>query len=220
MGKHKGNTPKKQQPPNSSIINVNKKLNIELLKEVPTLKLTSADRSDLFFRRLTCPIEGDLSHFYKIRDEYEEICKKRNLNFIQTIESTTSEELAYKVLHAITKMKILRRVWIGSHCVDLFIPALGYVIEIDGNVHSNEIKMKKDTLRDYNLQLLGLPVMSIKNPDVSGVTPKFIFDLQRQKEKYKKSSYQKRLMWREIYLLTIVSEKHFQRKYKEVQNEK
>ncbi|HLT23050.1 MAG TPA: hypothetical protein VKZ84_06395 [Bacteriovoracaceae bacterium] len=54
--------------------------------------------------------------------------------------------------------------WIGRHQVDYFIPRLGAYVEIDGGIHYNEGKMKKDA---YKLKVLtqdfGLVPVSFAN---------------------------------------------------------
>jgi len=53
---------------------------------------------------------------------------------------------------------------IGKYIVDFYCPAIGLVIEVDGNSH--DAKYEYDSERDKYLQSLGLCVLHIDNTDV------------------------------------------------------
>ena len=81
---------------------------------------------------------------------------------------TPAEQLLWSNLRGnqIHGLKFRREHGIGSYIVDFFCPERSLVIEIDGDVHATESKIKTDRQRENNLLALGLLVLRYNNDDV------------------------------------------------------
>jgi len=55
---------------------------------------------------------------------------------------------------------------VAEYIVDFYCPKAKLVIELDGGRHKSADSIKKDTLRDNNLESLGLKVLRFNNNDV------------------------------------------------------
>ena len=56
---------------------------------------------------------------------------------------------------------------IGEYVVDFYCPKAKLVIELDGGQHKSADNVKKDTVKDKNLESLGLKVLRFDNNDVT-----------------------------------------------------
>lgn len=65
---------------------------------------------------------------------------------------TYHEKIAVKILRRLTRLKFYQSFWIRNHNVDIYIPRYRLVIELNGGVHNDEEKMRKDNHRDKMLQ--------------------------------------------------------------------
>jgi len=96
------------------------------------------------------------------------------------VQQTRAEIAHWKRLKSKTGKKIMPSFWIGTGCVDLFIPNIrapkldkskpagsGLAIEIDGDVHNLETKMLKDESKSRQLQILKVMKMSQSNWDIN-----------------------------------------------------
>ena len=201
-----------------TILNTKSKLNQNLIKEVKELKISSETLNQVKEERKKIPIDSDLAIYKYAREKYWATCKWRSEQQPKAIIQKIPEDIAFKMLSKISRYEILRSVWIGNHSVDLFIPAIGMMIEANGSVHYNEIKMKKDICRDIKLAHLNLTTLTMNNPDVCRITSEFLFDFELLKVRYK-NSYLKRKMWRDIFILTELANKTFIYPKYEVRNE-
>jgi DNA-3-methyladenine glycosylase len=81
---------------------------------------------------------------------------------------TPAEQLLWAKLrrNQIHGLKFCRQHGIGSYIVDFFCPERALVIEVDGDVHASENKIKKDRQRENNLYSLGIRVIRYNNDDI------------------------------------------------------
>ncbi|QDK43203.1 hypothetical protein DOM21_17420 [Bacteriovorax stolpii] len=136
------------------------------------------------------------------------------------LKRTKSETVFVTLLRQQTKLQIFPNFWIGKRNVDIFIPNIrihhsranfrGVVFEIDGGVHNEEFKMKKDSYLFEHLAELGIFVKSIANADINSNTVNSeILKIIRMPRL--QSRERKRLM-RDIYLSTICRNFHLLKK--------
>lgn len=70
--------------------------------------------------------------------------KKAHLSKIKESYPTHFENSFAKTFKKMSFLKFYQSFWIENRCFDIFIPRLMLIIEIDGGVHNDELKMKKD----------------------------------------------------------------------------
>ncbi len=161
----------------------------------------------------TGPIRKLSSNELKIA-YYEKI---PNRAFVREIKRTNAE---IKVLQCIrelarTKRQILPSIWIGSRNIDLFIPNIGgtaknnkkmrgLAIEVDGDSHKYELKMKKDECKGQQLAFLGIGLTHINNWDLNEKTAKYLFGGMKSISTL--DSRERKRMWKRIYLFTLCSQ--------------
>lgn len=119
-------------------------------------------------------------HHKKIISEYEKLSSE--LAQTMPAQKTPSETNFKLVLEKYTDMIPRTSFWIGPHCVDFFFPQYhsratpfgqktqrfqGLVFEIDGSIHDQEPKMKKDEQKANALRDLGIYVQSVDNRTVN-----------------------------------------------------
>ena len=63
-------------------------------------------------------------------------------------------------------LKFRRQHGIGPYIVDFYCPEKAIIIEVDGDVHADEIHIIKDQKREKDLKSLGLSVIRYNNDDV------------------------------------------------------
>jgi len=129
-----------------------------------------------------------------------------NLEFKMMHKQEETRRTGYEIkfekkLRQSCKLEILDSFLILNHCLDFFIPSLGYGIEIDGGIHNAEFKQKKDNLRDTNLGGLKIPTMVLNNEDLDYALPSLILSIRKGN---RKSHYQKSRLLRDIYLSTLI----------------
>ena len=136
------------------------------------------------------------------------------------LKRTRSETMFVTLLRQQTKLQIFQNFWIGKRNVDIFIPNIkihhskahfrGIVFEIDGGVHDEEFKMKKDSYLFEHLAKLGIFTKSITNADINSNTVNSeILKILRMPRL--QSRERKRLM-RDIYFSTICRNFHLLKK--------
>lgn len=81
---------------------------------------------------------------------------------------TPAEQLLWSKLRGfqIHGFKFRRQHGIGSYIVDFFCPERSLAIEVDGDVHANESKIKSDRQRENNLHSLGIKLIRYNNDDI------------------------------------------------------
>jgi very-short-patch-repair endonuclease len=63
-------------------------------------------------------------------------------------------------------LKFRRQHGIGPYIVDFYCPDRSLIIEVDGDVHAEEYRIKKDRQRAAYLHALGLQVIRYTNDDI------------------------------------------------------
>lgn len=134
--------------------------------------------------------------------------KTKFLNQVYKIETTRtlSEDYMTNLLTSCKKYQIYNSFWIGKYCVDIFIPRFKLVIELDGEVHDKEFKMRKDNHKSNVLKKLGLKEIHIENKDINQYFLNIIKMLNK-KNAINNHNYNK--VMRDIHLFTILSHDTF-----------
>lgn len=107
-----------------------------------------------------------------IENTYNQICETLNTQHPKLKERTNQERLFERQVREFTKLNFKTSYWIGNHNVDFFFPAIksenggGLIVEIDGGIHFEEFKMRKDSHQGNNTHLLNLTRTAIRNEDV------------------------------------------------------
>ena len=142
---------------------------------------------------------------------YWELVQKKERNSREHLR-THKERAFVENLRTFNAKTILHSVWIGNHCMDIFVPNVrsalgdgrrmrGLVFEIDGDVHFYEDKMRKDEIKSDILKMIGIGETAIPNWQFGEKTIKAIqagLNGLRPLD-----SRERRRLWRRIYLLTI-----------------
>lgn len=83
---------------------------------------------------------------------------------------TPAEQLLWSKLrgYQIQGLKFRRQHGIGPYIVDFFCPERWLAIEVDGDVHATENKIKNDRLRENHLHSLGIMIVRYNNDEVLG----------------------------------------------------
>lgn len=167
---------------------------------------------DLREWKLTKGIES-LIPFKDLQSRYFELCDVLNVSQKDISMRTFAEDRVLADLRRYTKLEIKRSMWIGPHSIDLFLPSIvggnlndaikshGLAIEVDGDVHNWESKIKKDHQKIHNIKKLGIAVCSILNEDSKEHTYRSILE-HIGKCKRLDSRGKKRLL-RNIYIYTM-----------------
>ena len=138
-------------------------------------------------------------------------------------QQTLSEHILYNKIVSQTKLKVLRSFWIGKRNYDFFIPALkstvnysykyngestgGVVIEVDGKVHQEYLKMKRDQSKYEQLSRLGICCSVINNDEIGKSTVKNL--IERLPAMPRLDSRGKKRLLRKIYIVTLLAHKEF-----------
>lgn len=162
-----------------------------------------------------------LYDYKTLEKAYFKICKSLNAVFKES--KTTYAEIQFcKKLKSKTRLKFFTSFWIINRNVDFFFPSMGTLyprftkgskilkqrhmrglaIEVDGDVHNLEVKIKKDENRDELLNKLCIGVTTVKNEDLAiKQINQFISGIRTQDILCTRS---KRRIMSKIYFLTIV----------------
>lgn len=153
----------------------------------------------------------------QLKDSYDELCLYLDAEYNLEINRTSYEKSFYKELQHFTKLQIFRSFWIGKRNYDFFIPAVrsptigerrsfkGLVIEIDGDIHNNYFKMKKDQSKFVATYDLGIGCVIVENGDFKIPVVKAM--LERLRTLKRSDSRAKSRVMRNIYLYTLVAHK-------------
>ena len=155
-------------------------------------KILNLNYGEAFFKK------GELQKYY------EEACCQLFLRHKFLFTVTEFEYFAKREFQKLTRSKIYRSVVIGNSVIDLFYPQYKLAIEINGSIHNREFKIKKDCHRDKLLiDNLGIKVVDFCNGHISS-------RIHRVKNYFKKekriSITQERILWRNIYLITMAKQ--------------
>jgi len=146
-----------------------------------------------------------------LKNAYNELSIILNKKFRPEIHRTSNEFYLYSKLSKEIKFKIMHSVWIGNRNIDFFIPKVklsnhsGLVIEVDGEVHLKEFKMKKDFAKFNQLEKLNLEVYRLMNGEINH--PITIELISKIKKSYSSDTRSFNRLMRRIYIFTIVSNK-------------
>jgi very-short-patch-repair endonuclease len=145
-----------------------------------------------------------------LKEKYEEIVQKLNVQYPKSIERTSAERRFLKSAKLNTNLKVRTSVWIGVFNYDMLLVQIGekgssamkgLVIEIDGSVHDKSVKMSKDQLRYQLIHLLGIGLHSVANSDINSTTENYFYTNLRFIRRIDHRA-RLRLLWN-IHLLTI-----------------
>lgn len=151
----------------------------------------------------------------KLSELYDAYVKNLNKERGCEIVQTSYEKLFKIRINRKTKIKIYRQVWIGNHCIDLFIPCVGIrnsdfkrgyclkgiAIEIDGPIHRTYFKQKKDDYKNASLSELGILVWRVENLDTHKAG---IIDFKNDQRIGRLSSNARARLWQRIQMLTLL----------------
>ena len=109
-------------------------------------------------------------NYSEIRRKYNEVRLEAEKEHRKLFTKTEKEKDVLRMLKDHTRMKIDTAVFLNRTSLDLYIHALGIIIEVDGNFHDQEGKMIRDNHKINIAQRLGIKFLSIRNEDVKSVT--------------------------------------------------
>ena len=146
--------------------------------------------------RARLAVERGLISPTRLHEAYQKVTRSLNKTYEAETIRTRAERYLHQLLRESTGEDIKASMWIGNHCVDLFIPRIGLAIEVDGDIHDNEMKMRKDELKEEFLAKLGIMVWHINNNEIRrrAVDIKNVLEHPKTKEKIeiKTSAFQSR----------------------------
>ncbi|MGB0452582.1 MAG: hypothetical protein ACPGJV_02625 [Bacteriovoracaceae bacterium] len=126
---------------------------------------------------------------------------KTNTTFIHS--RTTQEDILSRTISKYFKGDFYTSFWIGNHCVDFFLPGHSIIIEVNGGIHFDEIKMKKDTYKTKKLvKEIGLGLWTVENKDIHKLKYQIT---DYVKENKRNDSKKIRRIWRDIYIHTLAA---------------
>lgn len=124
---------------------------------------------------------------------------------------TLSERSVIAKIERSCKLTVHSQVWIGTRCVDIFIPSVagkfpkrakGLIIEIDGSVHDRAAKMKKDQSKENLLRSLGIMCTCLLNENLADKSTQKL--LEEIGSMPRLTSREKKRLWKKIYFATIL----------------
>ncbi len=83
-------------------------------------------------------------------------------------EATKTEKILWRKLRSkqFSGFKFRRQHGIGPYIVDFCAPRSNFVVEIDGDIHALPEQMKKDKIREREIESLGYRVIRYTNGDI------------------------------------------------------
>jgi very-short-patch-repair endonuclease len=176
----------------------------EMIEEVIASNQRLDDSAEL---RQNLPLRLRNVPSQKLEQAYQEIVRVLKLRQIIPNQGefirTASERLFERIWKQETNIKIYSSMVIGRSPVDFFTPAIkeGIVFELDGEIHQEELKNRKDNRHEEQLKSLGVSVMRIENDETHELrTRKCIRHLTGQRLT---DSRKRRRIFRRIYIETI-----------------
>lgn len=179
--------------------------------------LCGINSSKLDFKSKISAIARRVKDKELLKKHYEAVCAKLDWEHKNQKSVTAAEDSFFRSFSSMCKIKLYPQTWIGNFCVDFFTPALGAILskvmkgysfkgivfEIDGPIHQQEQRMKKDTLREKYLTDLNLSVWRVSNDDVyQGLglpNPKNLYEGFR-----KLCSRERARIWSKVHTLTLL----------------
>lgn len=153
------------------------KINYKLLTEMDELQ-TNSDRLEKKIQILTelyaskpksknsLPTAPAYLTYNQLKEIYWILTKDKTLDDSKNSYPTFYENKFTDLLKKSSRLNFFKSFRIENFCVDIFIPKLMLVLEIDGGIHNDEIKMKKDNYLENSLQeKYKISVGRLKNSD-------------------------------------------------------
>lgn len=168
--------------------------------------------------------------FELLRKNYEFISKQLTKKYLNSTVRTRFEFRFEKLLNQYTKLQYFKSFWIVNRNVDFFIPNLraiqslklqasglvninsgyGLAIEINGCIHFDESKMRKDNSKSNFLHDLRIIELTINNEDINS---RNIHNIIKQIKNLRRLDFRaKRRLLKNIYIHTLIfhcDEVHF-----------
>lgn len=120
-----------------------------------------------------------LKNAYDLWDEANKTLSRR---YPRTSERTCAERVLYEYLSDTLEFRVMRSVWIGKHCIDLYLPQLKIAIEVNGTIHNRGFKIVKDFRKDeFLMGYLDISVFEVQNKDVHYWKERLSRIMQQQK---------------------------------------
>lgn len=149
--------------------------------------------------------------FEELKHLYDNLVRKLNVIHRDRIIRTTAEVRLLEIISKYWSGNTFQSVWIGSMVADVFIPTFkhrinehgftGIVFEVDGPIHDNELKMRKDHLKLEFFGSTQILVHSILNKSVKeSIVGPIIRELVNGPRLDPRGL---RRLWRKIYIITI-----------------
>lgn len=165
--------------------------------------------------KLTKRFEEELE-FGVVKAAYDALSLKLNLRYKLLPTRTSAEHCLARLIRKETNLQVMLSVWINRRNVDLFIPGIcgrssfsnkrffkGLAIEVDGDVHNLEFKMRKDNAKYEQLHQLDIALYTVQNSDVHQKT---VADFRHQLSgTYRLDSRGKKRVLRNIYISTLIA---------------
>lgn len=142
-----------------------------------------------------------------LEDVYKQVCEMLNVKYQPETSRTFPEKIFKSEFKKYTRVDIFSSVWIGAHCVDLFIPRARIAVEINGYIHDREFKMLKDNHKESCLGQLNIMSYNVNNNDV---VKEALTLASLTKERKHIGSVNVKRLWRDIYIHTIASNTPFE----------
>ncbi len=152
--------------------------------------------------------------FKTLKSKYFELTNKLNSANPEAMRTRAESRFKTKLrLHS--KKQLKQSIWIGSHCIDLFIPNIrshhkypkkvmrGLAIEIDGDCHKYEQKGIKDERKGAELLDLGIGTIHIPNWEFNETTIK---DILKSISNFEPLDSRERIrLWTRIFTYTLAT---------------
>lgn len=149
-----------------------------------------------------------------VEEKYSEVVARKEKESPEECKISPAEDVLYPILKRLTKRQIFRQVWIGNSCFDFFIPSIyspreryrplrGFLIEVNGKVHRQTQKMKKDFSKLDTAKALSIMATSITDRNVGKAhTANYLKNVLQSRPLDAQGS---KILWGQIHLGTVVT---------------
>lgn len=95
--------------------------------------------------------------------------------------ATESEQLLWEHLRnrRLLGLKFRRGSQIGRYYVDFYCPEKKLVIEVDGSIHRLPDQAEYDSMRETDLQAMGMKIVRFSNKQILHEMPKVVFEIEQ-----------------------------------------
>ena len=188
-----------------NLYNINMKCYIEkVLKELYLISQGDSRVKTIIRKQLNLKKGDDFFSKDTIDTLYSIIAQKLKIRETEAFIKTQSEiNIASRIKKA-TKKIFFTSVLIGNSVVDIFFPQYKLAIEVNGPIHHNEVKMRKDCHRDQELiEKLGICITDVYNDDINKSVHNIIHHLKTTPPN---PHARTQLLLRNIKLMTIAKQ--------------